>query len=71
MAKKTRRGQKQCPKCNAWVKGTRAKTCSDCGHKFGTKPQQRIVATGRGNTETGKGRCHNDHRTRQGRGRDG
>ena len=22
-----RRGQKQCPKCNAWVKGTRAKAC--------------------------------------------
>ena len=34
MAKKTRRGQKQCPKCNAWVKGTRAKTCSQCGHQF-------------------------------------
>ena len=40
MAKKTRRGQKQCPKCDAWVKGTRAKTCLDCGHKFGTKPQR-------------------------------
>ena len=40
MAKKTRRGQKQCPKCNAWVKGTRAKTCPDCGHEFGTKPHR-------------------------------
>ena len=34
MAKKTRRGQKQCPKCNAWIKGTRAKTCHKCGHAF-------------------------------------
>ena len=43
MAKKTRRGQKQCPKCNAWVKGTRAKTCSKCGYEFGTKPQRRTA----------------------------
>ena len=26
MAKRTRRGQKQCPKCKAWIKGTRAKS---------------------------------------------
>jgi uncharacterized Zn finger protein (UPF0148 family) len=37
MAKKTRRGQKQCPKCQAWVKGTRAKTCPKCGHQFNGK----------------------------------
>jgi len=34
MAKKTRRGQKQCPSCKAWVKGTRAKSCPKCGHNF-------------------------------------
>ena len=34
MAKKTRRGQKQCPNCKAWIKGTRAKSCSKCGHNF-------------------------------------
>jgi hypothetical protein len=33
MAKKTRRGQKQCPKCEAWIKGTRVKVCK-CGHTF-------------------------------------
>jgi len=34
MAKTTRRGQKQCPQCGKWVKGTRAKTCPKCGHQF-------------------------------------
>jgi hypothetical protein len=34
MAKKTRRGQKQCPKCQTWVKGTRAKTCPKCRYDF-------------------------------------
>ena len=34
MAKKTRRGQKQCPSCKAWVKGTRAKSCPKCGYDF-------------------------------------
>ena len=37
MAKKTRRGQKQCPKCNAWVRGTRAKACPKCDHQFNGK----------------------------------
>ena len=37
MAKKTRRGQKQCPKCNAWVKGTRAKACPKCDYQFNGK----------------------------------
>lgn len=37
MAKKLRRGQKQCPACNAWVKGTRAKVCPKCGHEFNGK----------------------------------
>ena len=34
MAKKTRRGQKQCPKCKTWVKGTRAKACPKCNYQF-------------------------------------
>jgi len=34
MAKKTRRGQKQCPNCKAWVKGTRAKSCPKCAYNF-------------------------------------
>ena len=34
MAKKTRCGQKQCPNCKAWIKGTRAKSCSKCGYNF-------------------------------------
>jgi hypothetical protein len=34
MAKKTRRGQKQCPNCKAWIKGTRAKSCPKCGYDF-------------------------------------
>ena len=37
MAKKTRRGQKQCPACNKWIKGTRAKECLNCGHQFNGK----------------------------------
>lgn len=34
MAKKMRRGQKQCPECKKWIKGTRVKTCPKCGHAF-------------------------------------
>jgi hypothetical protein len=34
VAKKTRRGQKQCPNCKAWVKGTRAKSCPKCNYSF-------------------------------------
>ena len=37
MARKTRRGQKQCPKCNAWVRGTRAKACPKCNQQFNGK----------------------------------
>jgi hypothetical protein len=37
MAKKTRQGQKQCPKCNAWVKGTRTKACPKCDYQFNRK----------------------------------
>jgi uncharacterized Zn finger protein (UPF0148 family) len=39
MAKKTRRGQKQCPKCNAWVRGPRAKACPKCNHQFNGKQE--------------------------------
>jgi hypothetical protein len=42
MAKKTRRGQKQCPSCKTWIKGTRAKTCPKCNHEF--RPKQEAVA---------------------------
>ena len=37
MAKKTRQGQKQCPKCKAWVRGTRAKACPKCNYQFNGK----------------------------------
>ncbi len=43
MAKRTRRGQKQCPKCDAWVKGTRAKTCPKCGHGFTAAKAKKAV----------------------------
>jgi ribosomal protein L40E len=41
MAKKSRLGQKQCPKCEAWIKGTRAKACPKCGYKF--RPKQKTA----------------------------
>ena len=37
MAKTNRRGQKQCPACKKWIKGTRAKTCPKCGYDFSGK----------------------------------
>ena len=37
MAKTNRRGQKQCPACKKWIKGTRAKTCPQCGYDFSGK----------------------------------
>jgi len=43
MAKKMRRGQKQCPKCNAWVKGTRTKACPKCDYQFNGKPEVAAV----------------------------
>jgi hypothetical protein len=40
-AKKTRRlGQKQCPKCEKWIKGTRSKNCPYCGYEFQAKPAE-------------------------------
>lgn len=41
---KTRRGQKQCPKCNAWIKGTRTKSCPKCSHQFRAKQRKPPVA---------------------------
>jgi len=43
MAKKSRLGQKQCPKCEAWIKGTRAKACPKCSYKF--RPKQKAAPT--------------------------
>ena len=43
MANKTRRGQKQCPKCNSWVKGTRANACHECGYKFNKKKRTAVA----------------------------
>ena len=34
MAKRTRQGQKQCPACKKWIKGTRTRACPKCGHDF-------------------------------------
>ena len=42
MAKKSRRGQKQCPKCKVWIKGTRAKSCK-CGHNFTNGKKKAVV----------------------------
>ena len=45
MAKTNRQGQKQCPACKKWVKGTRAKTCPKCGHDFSGKQPAAPEAT--------------------------
>ncbi len=37
MAKRSRQGQKQCPSCQAWIKGTRTKECPKCSHPFNGK----------------------------------
>ncbi len=37
MAKRSRQGQKQCPECNVWIKGTRTQVCPKCDHKFNGK----------------------------------
>ena len=58
MAKKTRRGQKQCPNCKAWIKGTRAKSCPKCGHDFtngrATAPTVEAAPHGRGSADEGR-----------------
>ena len=57
MAKRTRRGQKQCPQCDAWVKGTRARTCPKCHHEFNGKRQspapETVTATAEKPTKNG------------------
>ena len=37
MAKRTRLGQKRCPECDKWVKGTRTKVCPKCDYQFNGK----------------------------------
>ena len=45
MAKKTRRfGQKLCPSCNKWIKGTQWKACPHCGHEFQPKAAKAVPA---------------------------
>jgi hypothetical protein len=45
MAKKTRRlGQRLCPSCNKWIKGTRWKACPHCGHEFQPKATKAVPA---------------------------
>ncbi len=39
MAKRTRLGQKQCPECGKWVKGTRTRVCPKCDYQFNGKPK--------------------------------
>jgi len=39
MAKRTRLGQKKCPECGKWVKGTRTRVCPICDYQFNGKPK--------------------------------
>jgi hypothetical protein len=32
-----RLGQKQCPQCQKWIKGTRSRVCPDCSYEFQPK----------------------------------
>ncbi len=56
MAKRTRKGQKQCPKCDAWVRGPRSNTCPKCGHGFtaakAKKAAQAVTASAEVPTKT-------------------
>ncbi len=45
MAKRTRQGQKQCPACKKWIKGTRTRACPSCGHDFTGKQPAAPEAT--------------------------
>ena len=40
MAKTTRLGQKKCPGCGKWIKGTRTRVCPKCNHEFNGKPKK-------------------------------
>jgi uncharacterized Zn finger protein (UPF0148 family) len=44
MAKTSRLGQKQCPQCKMWIKGTRSKTCPYCKYEFRLKQKAAKVA---------------------------
>ena len=39
MATTSHFGQKRCPDCSKWIKGTRTKTCPYCNHQFQSKPR--------------------------------
>jgi hypothetical protein len=40
---KSRQGQKQCPECQVWVKGTRTKECPKCQHQFNGKKKAALA----------------------------
>ena len=40
MAKTTRLGQKKCPGCGKWIKGTRTRVCPKCNYEFNGKPKK-------------------------------
>lgn len=39
MAKRSRLGQKQCPSCGKWIKGTRTRVCPKCSYEFSPPPK--------------------------------
>ena len=39
MAKRSRLGQKKCPECGKWIKGTRTRVCPKCHYEFNGKPK--------------------------------
>jgi hypothetical protein len=40
VAKTTRLGQKKCPGCGKWIKGTRTRVCPKCDYQFNGKPKK-------------------------------
>ena len=42
--KMRRLGQKQCPKCEKWIKGTRSRVCPYCSYEFQPKPVEAPAA---------------------------
>ena len=43
MAKTTRQGQKKCPGCGKWIKGTRTRVCPKCSYEFNGKPKKAVA----------------------------
>jgi hypothetical protein len=41
VAKTTRQGQKKCPGCGKWIKGTRTRVCPKCSYEFNGKPSKK------------------------------